>query len=379
MRRAAALGVAVLVVATACADGSHTTTSAPSSPPTTTTTSNAPGVTDTLAPPPAGTAPTPTSPPPVEIARRELREVIHDDPPFELVIAIPYLQGVADPEIQDRVNQYLLDHVTRREEDFAREVTDYLDQVGPVDGPVSFLELFYDVGVLTPQLLSLRFGETTFFQGAANPSRSVKTITVDLQSGDLLTVAELFTGTEWGFALDFLLRQAVADTYYPGDPTELDAWLDPDDLLIPEDVVLTPLAFEFWFQELWVGPAVLGTPSVRLPYSAIGVYINPGGIVGQLAEDAQVGCASIAGFDAATGLVFTSEIGSADQAAALEDATARASELRAHRPDLTSAIDVLAGWAEAFVDNPSTELTEAEMDAIETSNDIMRSELDLCG
>jgi hypothetical protein len=370
--------LALLVIAGACADSSSTTatsSTATSSTATTAPADTAPDNTGTSTTP-ATTTPT-SGPPPVEIVQAELREIALETPPLELLIAIPHLEGVPG-DTGDAVNQYLLDITTRSEQAFVRDVTLYLDEVGPQEGPLSFLELFYEVGVLKPELLSMRFDETTYFQGAANPSRGVYTITVDLDNGEVIVMEDLFTGTEWAFALDFLVRQAVADTYYQGDPTELDAWVDPDDLLVPTEFLLRPVAFEFSFQELAVGPAVLGAPSVRLPYSEIGVYIDPNGPVGRLAEEAEVGCATIDAFGTALDGVFTAGAGSAEQAASLEELRDRADDMRGARPDLTSSVDVLAEWAAAFVDNPSADLTATERDAIEAANDTLRAELELC-
>lgn len=51
--------------------------------------------------------------------------------------------------------------------------------------------------------------------------------------------------------------------------------VDPDSVLIPEYFALGPTGFEFSFHELEVGPAVVGAPTVSVPYDAIGVYLNP--------------------------------------------------------------------------------------------------------
>ena len=388
MRRALGAGVAILLLAGACSDSSAQRATSTQAPATTSTAAavpatTVPGTTTPLTTEAVATTPVTALPPfagdPVEIIRDELREVTLDEPPVELVIAIPRLDGASDAKVEDFVNQYLLDHVTQTERDFVSSVTDYLDQVGEVVGPLSYLDLFYDVGVLNPDVLSMRFDEYTYYQGAANPSRAVHTVTVDLHNGALLGLEDMFTGSEWAFALDFLVRQAVADTYYEGDMTELDAWIEPDFVLIPDGFMLKPLGFEFSFQELTVGPAVLGAPSVRLPYSDIGVYIDPEGLIGRLAADAEVGCSTIQRFVAFRDLVFTSDSGSSEQADALEEMRSWEADLRGHRPDLNSVIDVLVGWAELFVDTPSVELTAVEMDAIEASNDILAGEMELCG
>jgi hypothetical protein len=143
----------------------------------------------------------------------------------------------------------------------------------------------YDVRTLTPEVLSMRFDSVSYFQGAANPSQDVLTLTVDLGTGDMVFLGDLFTGTEWGFALDFLVRDAVVTQLYNGDPTELEAWVGPDELLIPELFALGPSGFEFSFPELRVGPAVVGAPTVTMPYPAIGVYLDSDGLVGRLTDD----------------------------------------------------------------------------------------------
>jgi len=308
----------------------------------------------------------------------EVRDIEIADPPLQLLIAIPRVTGLADASIQEEINQYLRDIVTRAEQDFARDVARYLDEVGEVEGPISFLDLLYDVRILTPEVLSMRFHQTTFFQGAANPSQSVVTFNVYLTTGEMLSLADLFVGTEWGFALDFLIRDAVISQLYNGDATELEAWVDPDSVLIPEYFALGSAGFEFSFQELEVGPAVVGAPTVTVPYNAIGVYLDPEGVMGGIGVRFELSCEALSAFADGQVQVFTIGDGSTARATALGEMRAAASELSLHRPDLTSVVDVLLGWATAFIDDPTTELTAAEMDAIEASNDVLQAELDLC-
>ena len=316
---------------------------------------------------------------PIEIELAEVRDVAVDDPGFELLISIPRLVGLGDAGVAGEINRYLLDLVTRNEQAFVRDVTIYLEEAGEVEGPISFLDLYYDVRTLTPDLLSMRFDSVSYFQGAANPGQGVETLNFDLQTGEMVFLEDLFIGSEWAFALDFLVRDAVITQLYNGEAGELDAWVDPDEVLVPEDFALGPGGFEFSFPELTVAPAVAGSPTVIVPYSAIGVYLDPGGYVGRVAAAATATCTALDAFDTAIEATFTAEIGSAEREAALDTVGPVANDLRRLRPDLNGPVDVLAGWATAFVRDPATELTEAERDAIEASNDILRFEFDLCG
>ena len=221
----------------------------------------------------------------MEVVSAELRDYASADPPLTVQIGVPRLQGLRNGSIQQAVNNSLLAIVTGAEESFIADVGRYVEDVEPTpEAPVSSLDMFYDVRFLTPELLSIRFESSTYFEGAANPGQAVQTRNIDLTNGDELHLEDLFTGAEWAFALDTLLRERVTEELYEGDPGGFDGWVDANELVIPQHFAISSSGLEFSFQEFEIGPGVLGAPTVTLPFDAMGVYIDPDGILGSLAD-----------------------------------------------------------------------------------------------
>lgn len=221
----------------------------------------------------------------MEVVSAELRDYASADPRLTVLIGVPSLQGLSDGGIQQAVNDSLLAIVTGAEESFIADVGRYVEDVEPTpEAPVSSLDMFYDVRFLTPELLSIRFESSTYFEGAANPGQTVQTLNIDLTSGDELDLEDLFSGTEWAFALDALLRERVTEEVYEGDPAGLDDWVDADALVISQHFAFSGSGLEFSFQEFEIGPGVFGAPTVTLPLGAMGVYIDPEGVLGALAD-----------------------------------------------------------------------------------------------
>lgn len=221
----------------------------------------------------------------VEVVAAEIRDYASIDPPLTVQIVVPQLQGLGDVAIQQSVNEALLAIAGGAEGGFISDVAQYVEDVEPTpEAPVSSLDMFYSVRFVDAVLLSIRFDSSTYFQGAANPGNTVQTLNIDLTTGDELLLSDLFLGSEWAFALDTLLRQQITDEIYQGDPTQLEGWVDADALVISQLFAFGDSGLEFSFQEFEVGPGVLGAPTVTLPYNAMGVYIDPDGVLGRVAD-----------------------------------------------------------------------------------------------
>jgi hypothetical protein len=226
----------------------------------------------------------------VEIVAAEIRDYASIDPPLTVQIVVPQLRGLSDSAIEQAVNDSLVAIATAAEDGFTSDVAQYIGDAEPAsEAPVSSLDMFYNVRFLDPELLSIRFDTSTYFQGAANPGNGVQTLNIDLTTGEEVQLPDLFLGSEWGFALDTLLRRQITEQIYGGDPAELEGWVDADALVISQLFAFGDSGLEFSFEEFEIGPGVLGAPTVTLPYNAMGVYINPEGPLRRLADAAGSG------------------------------------------------------------------------------------------
>jgi hypothetical protein len=256
----------------------------------------------------------------------DIVENIYTDVPAEVFYAVPVL---AEPAAG--VNNQLRDMLEEREEQFIVDVIDFLPKENTTtDEPVSYLDIFTEVLVVNEDLVSARFFENSYFQGAANPAQGVQTVNLDPTTGRDYELTDMFEGGEFAFALDELARQDIIERLYQGDATELEAWAPPEQILELEHVALGPVAIEITFDELEVGPAVLGTPTAFIPYEAIGVYIDLEGAIGSLleADGTPQACTAVNAFHEATDEVFAGDPGSGE-IDALERVAVRGAELAA--------------------------------------------------
>jgi hypothetical protein len=352
------LAGAVLFVAACSSDGA-TSTSATTVPPVT-------AAPETVAPPSTVAAEDDGVPDSTAGIELDIVENIYTDVPAEVFYAVPVL---AEPAAG--VNDQLRDMLEEREEQFIVDVIDFLPKENTTtDEPVSYLDIFTEVLVVNEDLLSARFFENSYFQGAANPAQGVQTVNLDPTTGRDYELTDMFEGGEFAFALDELARQDIIERLYQGDATELEAWAPPEQILELEHVALGPVAIEITFDELEVGPAVLGTPTAFIPYEAIGVYIDLEGAIGSLleADGTPQACTAVNAFHEATDEVFAGDPGSGE-IDALERVAVRGAELAAAAPETAAAVDVLVTWTADYVEGALE--PAGGIEEVEAANDIL--------
>jgi hypothetical protein len=356
VNRVGVLLVGAVLPFAACSNNGATSTSATTEPPVT-------AAPETVAPPSTNAADEDVPAPGIEL---DIVENSYTDVPAEVFYAVPVLEEPAA-----RVNDQLRNMLEEREEQFVVDVIDFLPtEEKATDEPVSYLDIFTEVLVVNEDLVSARFFENSYFQGAANPARGVQTLNLDPATSREYELIDMFGGEEFVFALDELARQDIIERLYQGDAAELEAWAPPEQILELEHVALSPVAIEITFNELDVGPAVLGTPTAFIPYGAIGVYIDLDGPIGSLleADGTPRACTSVNAFRQAVDEVFAGDPG-ASEIDALERVAVRGAELEAAAPEAAEAVAVLVTWAADYAEG--TTEPAGGIEEVEAANDIL--------
>lgn len=304
----------------------------------------------------------------VSVAGIDLEQVtnIHTDIPAEVFYVIPVLAAPAEA-----VNAPLRQLLESREETFVADVIEFLPKKNEdTEEPMSYLDISTEVLVANESLVSTRFFESSYFQGAANPAQAVQVVNLDPGTGAEYELFDVFLGEEFAFALDTLARQNIVDRIYQGNTSGLEAWAPAESVIEFEHLVLSPVAIEITFDELEVGPAVLGTPTAFIPYRSVGVYLDLDGPVGSLleADGTPRACSALAGFQESVSELLAFDPGSGE-IDALERIAVRGTELVAAAPETAEAVEVLTAWSAEYMDGipePS-----GGTQGVEAANDII--------
>ena len=136
------------------------------------------------------------------------------------------------------------------------------------------------VSLLDNRVVSVEYDLSVEWGGAASGDQWVDAVVVDLADGSLLGPLDLFyDDSPW---LETLAAVATADL--EGRFGANVVW--PDGLAVEvanfENLALSEDGVILLFDRYQVGPGVLGAPRVVVPWSEIGVFIDPNGPVGHL-------------------------------------------------------------------------------------------------
>ncbi|MDF1597759.1 MAG: hypothetical protein P1T08_16890 [Acidimicrobiia bacterium] len=282
--------VLVLVVAIAgCGDsgGPGTTSGA------TVASSAATSTTESTTPPAAATTTTTTSGsttsstssttttvtlPPTPIVDTIVNDTDVADPPIDIESREPVVSGLGAAS-QAAVNQAIRDIVDPRRNQFIADVSSSHDPTLGLPGSSYWLE--FEVGVATPEVLSIMFSESIYYEGAAHPTTQMFSITLDPQTGAVFALADvLIPGTIGALAL--AVEQRVIDDVYGGDSAAFASWMSgvPPELLYAWAV--TPTGVQIGFSQYDVGPSALGPQTVVVPYGELAGVVDPAGPAGGL-------------------------------------------------------------------------------------------------
>ncbi len=269
------LAVVVLMAVAAACDGgaSLDTTVAPDTTPVAT-----PPPTTTTRVPSTTSAPTSTVAGPLEVVAMP---AVIEEAGLEARYSIPELAGHPLPGGAAAVNGELRREVEERLEEFRRWVVG-LEFV--VEELPSTFDAEYMVRLLDPEVVSIDFAFTYYASGAAHPTIEVAAFIFDLGTGRRLHLVDLVTGDSSPLAVATMAAQQVADAIYGGEVDEVWSWVGDEAALLEQaSFWLSEDALGVSFSQYAVGPGAVGPVTVEIPFSALGVLIDPGGPIARLA------------------------------------------------------------------------------------------------
>lgn len=187
-------------------------------------------------------------------------------------IVYPQVTGLPDTEVQERINQVIEERVYG----LIAEQRKWPDEAG-----MKILEMLgtYNIEVNKNGILSVRFENYMYPEHAAHGTTMVDSVTVDLNTGKVYTLRDLFKpGTDYIITLNKMISEQFKERDIP-------MINEFKGITVKQDYYLTPADLVIYFQAYEYTPGSVGIPEFKIPYRIIINYINEEGPIGRLLWD----------------------------------------------------------------------------------------------
>lgn len=190
-------------------------------------------------------------------------------------IVYPQVAGLPDEEVQEQINRLIEEQVYK----LIAEQKQWPDSAGLT---IAEMTGTYKIEVNKNGILSIRFENYTFPEHAAHGLTMVSSITLDLATGKVYTLRDLFqSGT--GYLIT--LNKMIAEQFKERDLPMLKEF---NGITIQQDYYLTNNALVIYFQAYEYTPGYVGIPEFEIPYRKIINIINEQGPIGKLLSDRSI-------------------------------------------------------------------------------------------
>jgi hypothetical protein len=210
------------------------------------------------------------------VIRSAVQDLSRQVPQYRALVSFPVVESDQIEEaLVSQVNTLVETHVSERVE----PVIELLEALGPPRGsdePSSY-EFTYEVVYADTSLMSFRFFEESLFTGASERSKSISTLMIDVTAGVELRLDDLTISGEGRQAVAALAADLVVAELYQGSDEQYAPFASGTEPEAIEWVLVTEAGLAVSFDELSVGPAELGTPTVTIPYAQLEGVLDPEG------------------------------------------------------------------------------------------------------
>ena len=226
-----------------------------------------------------------------ELTRYQVNTIstTQEDSAYSIKCDIPRVEGLKDTVVQRRCNEYIDTEVSDYVERFRGNALNAFKELsGDPHFLGSYLDLSNLVSLATDNILSISFHTEGFVEGTAHPSSESSSIIIDMRTGQLVTLADLFE-PESHF-LDTLSRICIADIFKDrGDSTFSDSNVltgaspDPNNY---RSFTLDQESLTIMFDEYQIASRVdaPGGYTVNIPYSALKSILRKNGPIQSLVK-----------------------------------------------------------------------------------------------
>ncbi|WP_066633020.1 DUF3298 and DUF4163 domain-containing protein [Desulfolucanica intricata] len=179
-------------------------------------------------------------------------------------VSYPQIQGLKNKEIQEKINELIRKQIAAL---IPKEGCDVYEEILGV----------YEVKLNKKGILSIRFEFYTFPKQAANGLTVVKSITANLETGEIYQLHDLFKiNSDYKILISNMIKEQIKEKDLP----LINEFQGITDY---EEFYLTENALVIYFQLYEYTPHSVGIPEFEIPYTKIKNLINDRGpIVRQL-------------------------------------------------------------------------------------------------
>ncbi|MBD0373802.1 MAG: DUF3298 domain-containing protein [Pyrinomonadaceae bacterium] len=202
---------------------------------------------------------------------------------YTIDASYPQLVGAQSANVAE-LNRTLKELITK-------EVNDFKKNVGPPDSNLpkdiqqNYLDAGYTIEHQSADLISVSFGFSTYYAGAAHPNRHTLVLNYDLKAGRTLTLADLFNPRS-GY-MQTISAYTIRDLKKQLGPSPDTEWIERGAGPASENYknwTITPKGLNIMFDPYQVASYAEGSHLVVIPYSALRSVINTEGPLGPLAQ-----------------------------------------------------------------------------------------------
>lgn len=188
-------------------------------------------------------------------------------------ISYPVLGGMASGQIQQNINSAISTAVAGYVSSFKAQLEGQSATTLPPGGgngvTQSQISGSFIKELVDSQYVSFKFLITTYAAGAASPTTEAACLTFDLSNGQLLTLSDLFSGSNYLATLATMARTTISTKLgQGGDQTLINSGTQPNAVNF-SNWNLTANGLELTFSQGLVAAAASGVVSVILPYSGL--------------------------------------------------------------------------------------------------------------
>lgn len=202
---------------------------------------------------------------------------------YSIKVKYPQLEGMQSGSATN-FNAAVKALMMREVAKFRKEMRGW-DATGASPEVGSYLEIEYEVLTESDRLISIAFGEGSYYRGAAHPNHNALVINYDMKANRTLRLAELFKPRS--NYLSVISNYCIADL-------KKQMGADADDRWIKEGAAATLKNYKNWiitkgglmilFDPYQVAPYAAGPQRVEIPYAALKTIITSAGPLASTAK-----------------------------------------------------------------------------------------------